>query len=69
MNKKGLSGIKAITAIISAVVFLTGFLFIDRGSISGNTIVTSEPALSSISMIGLLFVLVAVILAAYSIKK
>ena len=69
MNKKGLSGTRAITSIFAAASFLTGLLLIDRGSISGNVIVGSEPLVSTFSMIGLVFVFLSVILAAYSIKR
>ncbi len=69
MDKKGAFRLKAITGIIAAVAFLTGFLLIDRGGISGNTVVTSEPTISAISVMGLIFVFLSVILAAYSIKR
>ena len=61
---------KGIAGMFAAVTFFTGFLLIDRGSISGNVVITSEPsAFSAISIAGLALVFVAVLLVFYSIKK
>jgi len=69
MDKKGLVQVKAITSILAAVSFLTGFLLIDRGGISGNVIVGSQSTMSPISIAGLVLVLLSIVLAAYSLKK
>jgi len=69
MNKKGLRSIKALSASLAIVVFLTGFLLIDRGSISGNVIVTSGSSVNKISIIGLFLVFLSAILAAYGLKR
>ena len=60
---------KKITATLAVVVFFAGFLFVDRGSISGNVIVDNTPSFNTISLIGILLVLCSVILAAYTIRK
>ena len=61
---------KGVTAIFAVVAFFVGFLFVDRGSISGNIILgESNYSVSIISMIGLLLVLCSAILAAYTIRK
>lgn len=60
---------KKVTATLAVVVFFAGFLFVDRGSISGNVIVNNTPSFNTISLIGLLLVLCSAILAAYTIRK
>ena len=60
---------KELTAMFAAVAFFTGFLFVDRGSISGNVIVDNAPSLNAVSLIGLLLVLCSTILTAYTIRK
>jgi len=61
---------KKVTITFAAVAFFTGFLFVDRGSISGNVIVDNTPFLSStVSLVGLLLVLCSAILVAYTIRK
>ena len=60
---------KKVAATFAVVAFFTGFLFVDRGSISGNVIVDGTPQFNVVSMIGLLLVLCSVILAAYTIRK
>ena len=60
---------KKVTAIFAAVAFFAGFLFVDRGSISGNVIVDNDSALSIVSIVGLLLVLCSAILTAYTIRK
>ena len=60
---------KKVTAVFAAVAFFAGFLFVDRGSISGNVIVDNDSALSIVSIVGLLLVLCSAILTAYTIRK
>ena len=68
MNKKGFSA-KAASLMFAAVAFLTGFLLIDRGSVSGNVIVRSGSSIGTISIIGLLLIFGAVALAARGMKR
>ena len=60
---------KKVTAMFAVVAFFSGFLFVDRGSISGNVIVDNTPTFNIISMIGLLLVLCSAILVFYTVKK
>jgi len=60
---------KKVTAIFAAVAFFTGFLFVDRGSISGNIILDGSYSFNIVSLIGLLLVLCSAVLAAYTIRK
>ena len=69
MQKKGSSNIKTVSLLFSAVAFVTGFLLIDRGSISGNVIIGSGSTIGTISVVGLFFVLAAVFLAVYGIRR
>jgi len=69
MGKKGSFGARTASWLFAVVAFVTGFLLIDRGSISGNVVVTSEPSVGAVSVIGLLLVLVAAALTAYGLRK
>ncbi len=69
MGKRGVFNLKAITGVLAAVFFLTGFLFVDRGNISGNTIIGSYFSFNPISFIGLVLVGLGIVLAFYSVKR
>lgn len=69
MNTKGAINTSKTALVLAAVFFLTGFLLIDRSSISGNAVVTSDVNMSPISLIGLALVFIAMGLGAYGIKK
>jgi hypothetical protein len=70
MGKKGFLNPRAVSGVIAAVFFFTGFLFVDRGSISGNAIITGNAAaFNPVSFVGLLLIFVAMILGFYSIRR
>ena len=58
-----------VTITFAIVAFFTGFLFVDRGSISGNVIVDNTPTFNIVSIVGLLLVFCSVILVVYTIKN
>lgn len=60
---------KKVAATFAVVAFFAGFLFVDRGSISGNVIVDNTPTFNIISMVGLLLVLCSAILVFYTVRK
>jgi hypothetical protein len=60
---------KEVAATFAAVAFFAGFLFVDRGSISGNVILDGSYSVSAVSVIGLLLILCSAILTFYSIRK
>jgi hypothetical protein len=60
---------KKVSATFAAVAFFAGFLFVDRGSISGNVILDGSYSVSAVSVIGLLLILCSAILTAYIIRK
>ncbi len=66
--KNSFSG-KGIIAMLAAVAFFTGFLFIDRGGISGNAVLNGDYSVSAVSLIGLLLVICSVILAAFALRS
>jgi len=68
MHKKGSFNAKTASLVFAAVSFITGFLFIDRGSISGNA-VGSAPPVGTVTITGLILIAVAIALAAYGIRK
>lgn len=60
---------KKVTAVFAVVAFFAGFLFVDRGGISGNVILDGTQNFDIVSLIGLLLVFCSAILAAYAIRK
>lgn len=68
MNKKRSFNPKKLSFLFAAVAFITGFLLIDRGSISGNVVGSNSP-IGTISIIGLLLIASAIVLAAKGIRK
>ena len=59
---------KFIAGIFAAVMFVVGFLFLDK-DITGNAILNHQYSVDVVSLIGLLLVLCSAILAVYIIKK
>jgi len=59
---------KCVAAILAAVMFVVGFLFLDKG-ITGNVILDHKYSVNVVPLIGLLLVLCSAILAVYIIKK
>ena len=60
---------KKVTAAFAIVAFFSGFLFVDRGGISGNVVLGGNYPVSAVSIIGLLLILCSAILAAYTIRN
>ena len=60
---------KELTAMFAAVAFFTGFLFVDRGSISGNTVLNGDYSISAVSLIGLFLVICSVVLVAFALRN
>ncbi|MEK6840870.1 MAG: hypothetical protein AABX79_02865 [Nanoarchaeota archaeon] len=60
---------KGIFLILAVVAFFTGFLFVDRGGISGNTILDGSYPVSTVSMVGLVLVICSIILGAFAIRS
>jgi hypothetical protein len=60
---------KKVTAAFAIVAFISGFLLIDSNSLSGNVILNDFSSFEPISLIGLLLVFCAAILAIYSLKN
>jgi len=69
MEKKGLARSKGITGILAVIMFLTGFLFVDRGGFTGNAVLNGQPSFNPIALIGLLLVLCSAVLAVYAVKS
>jgi len=69
MNKKGSFSAKTAHFLFAGVALITGFLLIDRGSVSGNVIVGSDFSVGAVSIIGLLLIIGGVALAAYGRGK
>ena len=59
---------KKVTAGFATASLISGFLFLNR-NITGNAVLSDRYSISPLSLIGLLLVLCAVVLAGYSIKK
>lgn len=59
---------KSVAAVFAAVAFVTGFLFLNKGT-TGNVILDNSHPVDFISLIGLLLVLCSAILAVYIIKR
>lgn len=69
MNQKGFLNFGKMALVFAAASFLTGFLLIDRSSISGNAVVVSNPVASPISLVGLALIFISIGLAAYGIRR
>ena len=59
---------KKATMVFAIISLIGGFLFLNH-SITGNIILSDKYSFNLVSLIGLLLILCAVILGAYSIKK
>ncbi len=60
---------RKVTAGFAIVAFVTGFLFIDNSGVSGNAILNDTPGFEPLSLIGLLLIFCAAILAMYTVKN
>jgi hypothetical protein len=69
MEKTSFFNAKGMTAIFAAVVFLTGFLLLDKGSFTGNAILENQSSLNPFALIGLFLILCSVALAFYALKR
>ncbi|MCX6749592.1 MAG: hypothetical protein NTW17_02510 [Candidatus Pacearchaeota archaeon] len=60
---------RKVTAGFALVTFIAGFLLIDYNSISGNAVLNNSSSFEPLSLIGLLLIFCAAILAMYTIKN
>jgi len=68
MKKKGFLKTKKVTAVFAVIAAFGGFLFLSQ-NITGNVVLNRQSSFNLLSLIGLLLVICAFILTAYSIKK
>mgnify|MGYP001563518622 CR=1 FL=1 len=66
--KKSWLNVKKIAGVFAAVFLVAGFLLLDKG-ISGNVVLDGEYTSNPLALIGLIIVLFAAVLTAYTIKK
>ena len=59
---------KKVTSVFALVALVAGFLFLDNG-ITGNVVLGNTSPVDIISLMGLLLVFCAAILASYSIRR
>ena len=59
---------RKVTAGFATLSLISGFLFLNR-NITGNAVLSDKYSVNPLSLIGLLLVICAVILAGYSIKR
>jgi hypothetical protein len=69
MKKQNLFKKKSITASFAITSFIVGFFFLRQGRITGNIIANNYHNFSLLSLIGLLLVFCAIIMAVYTIKR
>ena len=69
MKKQNWFKKKSITASFAIISFVFGFLFLRQGRVTGNVIASNYQSFSLLSLIGLLLVFCAIIMAVYTIKR
>ena len=60
---------KSVTALFAVLSFGFGFFFLGQGTVTGNVIASEYYSFSLLSLIGLLLVFCAIIMAVYTIKR
>jgi len=69
MEKQNWFKKKSITTLFAIVSFVAGFFFLSEGRITGNVVASEYQSFSYLSLIGLLLVICAIIVAMYTIKR
>jgi len=60
---------KSITTSFAILSFIFGFFFLEQGILTGNIIASEYHNFSLLSLIGLLLIFCAIIMAIYTIKR
>ena len=60
---------RKILPFFSGIVFLAGFFLLDRGSFTGNAILTDSSSFNPLALLGLLLIIGSAILAAYTLRS
>ncbi len=69
MKKQSWFKKKKTTAIFTIISFIFGFLFLRQGKVTGNIITNKYYSFSLLSLIGLLLIFCAIVMALYTTKK